>query len=104
MVGTGSRREEVRHWLLQVGTEPVDLGDETSGLDDTDSRHGVVAWVVLGSEVGAPSDLPCLVVTAETTRTDMVEFTRGFKHKEDNPARQLGDDHGSARSWPRGSY
>lgn len=70
--------ERVRLWLLQLGAEPVDRGER-----------------------GA-SELPRAPQGPNVTRAEVAAFVHRVKGVPTRETRF--DDHGSAESWPRGSF
>ena len=75
----GPSAAQVRTWLLQLGAEPVD-----------------------GAEPAA-SGLPVAPQGDAIARADVAGFVRGLKGGGRGRGERF-DDHGSAESWPRGSY
>ena len=70
---------QVRTWLLELGADPVDAAEPAaSGLAMAPQHPGV-------------------------TRAEVAQVVHGLRGTDRSRAERF-DDHGSAESWPRGSY
>ena len=72
----GPHASAVRMWLLQLGVDPVTAGDQ---------------------------DAPQAPQRADVERDEVAAFVRGLTGRGHTRGERF-DDHGSAESWPRGSY
>ncbi|MDO5533775.1 MAG: hypothetical protein Q4F65_03885 [Propionibacteriaceae bacterium] len=75
----GPNADRVRTWLLQLGARPVDRAEP-----------GASAW-------------PLAPQFEEVERSQVAAFVHGVRGEVRSPEERF-DDHGSAASWPRGSF